>query len=424
MRAQELERDLPPTVPVTDHDRVEAEAILRTPDLLERIAADLTTLGWLGEEASKRLLYLTATSRLLCAPMWAVYRATAGGAPWQSLGIIAALMPPESCVVFHRLTESVLRRADRYALMHKLLLIDRAETLRPEGAIALRCLREWGGVGWQQVAHAEGVASVGLLGDVRGPVAVLAAAAGDLDRRCRDGFLTITVDDSSEQTARLLAEQRQRHRVGAATTAEVQAIIRRHHAMQRLLRPGRVVIPFTDRIVFPQTSVRHRDEHAVFLDLIAAAALLHQYQRERDASGAIIASEADVHHAIAVAGHLLGVRPDGLSAAGRQLLQRLFAVGIPAFVLADLGGLIPDWTAYTYRAAAEELVQMGYCTAVGGGQGRARRYTRVAQGVATPTITLLPVGSAQDTMAGTATLRPFDTFCASTKGSTPITAAG
>lgn len=421
LREQEQARDLLPTVPVAAAERAEAETLLRTPDLLERIAADLAALGWQGEDANRRLLYLTATSRLLPTPVWSVYRATAGAAPWRSLGIIAALMPPEACIVFHRLTESVLRRSDRTALMHKLLLIDRAETLRPEGAIALRCLREWGGVGWQQVAQAEGATSVGMIGDVRGPVAVLAAAAGDLDRRCRDGFLTVTVDDSPEQTVRLLADQRLRHRQGEASAAEIQAIIRRHHAMQRLLRPGRVVIPFSDRIAFPMTSVRHRDEHAVFLDLIAASALLHQYQRERDASGAFVAVEADFHHAVGVAGHLLGVSPDGLSAAGRQLLQRLFATGTPSFVLADLGGLIADWTAYTYRAAAEELVAMGYCTAQGGGQGRARRYTRIAQGSATPGIALLPVGSAMDT---TATLRPFDALRGVSKGSTPVTAAG
>lgn len=183
VREREANVDVVPAVPVDAAERAQAETLLRDPALMSRIDQDLATMGWMGEAHSKGLLYLTATSRLLPDPLWSVYRATAGAAPWRSLGIMAALMPPEAVVVFHRITESILRRTDKNALVHKLLLVDRAETLRPEGAIALRCLREWGGVGWQQVAQAEGVASVGMLGDVRGPVAVLAAAAGDLDRR-------------------------------------------------------------------------------------------------------------------------------------------------------------------------------------------------------------------------------------------------
>jgi len=421
VREREAQADALPTVAVTGAERTEAEAMLRDPDLLRRIDADLSAMGWVGESRAKGLLYLTAVSRLLHEPLWSVYRATTGAAPWKSIGIITALIPPEECVVFHRLTESVLRRTDQRALKHRLLLVDRAETLRPEGAIALRCLREWGSIGWQQVAQAEGAGSPGLLGAAKGPVAVLAAAASDLDPRCRDCFLTVRVDDSPEQTARTLADQRRHHGPGGALAVNVPAIIRRHHALQRLLRPATVVIPFAERIAFPMTSVRHRDEQEAFLSLIMASALLHQFQRTRDTDGALLAEEADFHHAVAVAGHLLGSSGDGLSEQARHLVQRLFAAGITEFVLSDLGGLVTDWTYYTYRGCAEELVQMGYCSAVGGGQGRARRYARIAQGSAVVGIALLPVGSGTDRMS---TLRPFETFCGASQGSIPVTVAG
>ena len=426
VRAHERQSDAPPVVAVASDERTIADALLRDPRLLARITADLSTLGWVGEDRAKGLLYLTAVSRLLPDPLWSVYRATAGAAPWRSLGIIASLMPPESFVVFHRLTEAMLRSTDPRAFKNRLLLVDRAETLRPEGAIALRALREWGSIGWKQVARAEGVATggkSGLVGDALGPVAVLAAAAGDLDRRCRDCFLTVTVDETPGQTERVLADQRRHHGPGGNQAMNIQAVIRRHHALQRLLRPATVVIPFAERIAFPMTSLRHRDEQAAFLSLIEASAVLHQFQRERerDATAALIASEADFHHAVAVAGHLLGSSGDGLSEHGRHLMQRLFAMKITDFVLSDLGDLITDWTYYTYRACAEELVQMGYCTAVGGGQGRARRYTLTGRCGGGQGITLLPVGSATDTMH---TLRPFDTFRGASQGSSPITNVG
>lgn len=229
----------------------------------------------------------------------------------------------------------------------------------------------------------------------------------------------MTVDESSEQTKRMLADQRQRHAHSTIAAQQIQTIIRRHHAMQRLLRPASVIIPFSDRIAFPMTSIRHRDEQAAFLTLIAASTLLHQFQRERDISGSLVAVEADFSHALSVAGHLLGMSANGLSEQGRHLLQRLFAAAVTEFVLADVGGLISDWTYYTYRAAAEELVQMGYCTAVGGGQGRARRYTRVARSGVGAGIALLPVGSAIEVAH---TLRPFETFREVSQSSIPITA--
>ncbi len=421
LQAHEAKAGLPPPVAIEDNERAAAEATLRDPALLSSVSTDLAALGWVGENRSKNLLYLTAVSRLLPDPLWSVYRATAGAAPWKSLGILAALMPPEECVVFHRLTETLLKSSDPRALRHRLLLIDQAEALRPEGAVALRCLREWGSIGWQQVAKAEGAGSAGLMGEARGPVAVLAAAGGDLDARCRDCFLTVTVDESPEQTARMLEAQRRQHGQAKLPDVEAQAIIRRHHAIQRMLRPATVVIPFSDRIAFPMTSVRHRDEQAAFLNLISASALLHQFQRQRDAQGAILADELDFQHAVAAAGHLLGQSGDGLSSQSRHLLQRLFATGMTTFTLPDLGGLVPDWTYYTYRACADELVQMGYCTAAGGGQGKKRTYTRAAEASAVPGITLLPAGSSTDKIE---TFRPFVAFCDGSKGVTPVAKVG
>jgi len=395
VQAHEQAEDALPVVILDDEEQADAEALLRRPDLLQLVIDDLTTLGWVGEDQAKGLLYLTAISRLLPEPVWGVYQASTGAAPWRSMGLIAALTPPEGCLVFHRLTEALLRQTDGKSLRHRVLFVDRAEGMRPEAAVALRAMGEWGSVGWQQVLAADGVDGsahrMGLLGEAQGPVAVLAAAAGDLDLRCRDSFLAIPVDESPEQTAAILAAQRQQHGNTGPTPEQVQAIIARHHGMQRLLRPSTVVIPFAERIAFPMTSVRHRREHAFFLGLIEASTLLHQFQRERDADGVLIADEIDFENARTLSAHFLGVSAaGGLSAHGRHLLQRLFATGTTDFTLADLGELVPDWTYYTYRAAAEELVHMGHCTGSGGGRGRKRTYTLTGGDAAADGIRLAP----------------------------------
>lgn len=57
-----------------------AEAMLRAPDLMERVAADIGLLGVAGEEKLGKILYLVAVSRLLEKPLAArVHGPTASG---------------------------------------------------------------------------------------------------------------------------------------------------------------------------------------------------------------------------------------------------------------------------------------------------------------------------------------------------------
>ena len=379
VRAQEEARDRIPTVPISADDRTAGIALLDAPDLLHRVASDLSALGWISEDRAKQVLYLVAISRLLPSPVWAVYQAGHGAAPWQGIGYVAALTPPEARLVFHRLSESVLLHTDRASLRHRLLILDAAETIRPEAAVALRVLHERGGIGWATATAATGGSPAQGLGEARGPVAVLAAAAGPLDPRCRDAFLTVLADASPAQTAASLAMQRSRLLADGTTAATaaslVSDVIARHHAAQRLLERLPVRIPFADRIIFPASRLRHRDEQAWFLGLVAAHALLHQRQRTR-ADGAVVATEADFAAVVACTAGLLGAESAGIAAPARHLLSLLFTHGVTAFTMADLAGLLPDWTRYAFRAALQDLCDFGHVERLDGdrerGQGRGR----------------------------------------------------
>ena len=54
---------------MSDAERQEALALLRSPELMDRIARDLDTLGYVGEESNKKLGYLIAVSRKLPEPL-------------------------------------------------------------------------------------------------------------------------------------------------------------------------------------------------------------------------------------------------------------------------------------------------------------------------------------------------------------------
>lgn len=361
VQEREAARDRGPGVAIADDDRAAAESFLAAPDLLGLVADDLTALGWTGETRTKHLLYLTAISRLLPHPVWAVYHG-AGAAPWAGVDAVATLTPPEEKVAFHRLTSAAIMQADH---RHRLLVIDQAENLRPDAALALRIMRE------------------------RGTVAVLAAAAGPLDPRCRDGFLSVTVDESPEQTERILVEQRHQLGVhGIPATAVIQA---RHHAAQRMLERLPVVIPFADRIVFPANRVRHRDEHRWFLHLIAASALLHQRQRRRE-GGAVVASELDFSIAVNCTAGLIGCEAGGLGLHARRLLGELALREAKPFSIADLAQVLPEWTRWMFRAALQDLMDFGYLDSPRAGRGKLRLFRIGTRSSRVGGISLRPVG--------------------------------
>lgn len=363
-------------------DEALAMGLLTAPDLLAHVEADLTALGWIGEPESKRLLYLSAVSRFLDQPVWSVYQAVAGGAPWHHLSAVAALMPPEQTVVFHRLTESALRQAGTQGLRHRLLLVDRAETLRPEGALALRVLSERGGVALATaqaaMASAQEHGSNAAIGEVRGPVAVLAAAAGPIDPRCRDCFFTVPVDERPEHTKAMIAGQALLAAAGPSSPRLHESIIVRHHALQRCLQPRPVVIPFARRISFPMGSVRHRAEHRLFLGLIQASALLHQYQRATNSDGCIVAEEADFDIAIECVGDRIGVDGPRLSPTAEQVMTSLRQSSDHQLTMPQLAQTLVDATRHALRTALTELVELGLVDAGEGGRGRTRTYRLLA----------------------------------------------
>ena len=232
----------------------EALALLRAPDLVERIAGDLDRLGWVGEPEAKRLAYLAATSRKLADPMWALLVTSPGAGAHPGLDLIAALTPPEEVVHVSRLTDSALYYQDANALRHKLLAIDEAGSLTAEVLLALRVLQTRGALSISHVNRSPipGAARAEVI-EARGPVAVLTAATDGIDAHFRDRCVLIPADESPEQTARVLAAQRRLRADPALATVDGEraSIIRRHHALQRLLLRRSVLVPYAERIEFP-----------------------------------------------------------------------------------------------------------------------------------------------------------------------------
>jgi DNA primase len=86
-------------------------------------------------------------------------------------------------------------------------------------------------------------------------------------------------------------------------------------------------LPWAGRLAFRQDQVRMRRDHAKYLALIAASALLHQYQRQRITHSAgqacVLAAAADVEVANRLMTVALGQTLEDLLPQTRQLLVLL-----------------------------------------------------------------------------------------------------
>jgi hypothetical protein len=90
----------------------------------------------------------------------------------------------------------------------------------------------------------------------------------------------LTINESREQTQAIHRRQRAaRTLTGLLASKQGDAVRSVHRAAQTLLRSLPVVNPFAEQLTFRTESTRLRRDHAKYLTLIDAIALLHQHQR-------------------------------------------------------------------------------------------------------------------------------------------------
>lgn len=284
--------------PMSDAERAEAEAFLRSPGLLERIAADLELVGYVGEPRNKKLAYLIGTSRRLPKPLSAIFRAQSGCGKSFLMECVAELMPPEDVHYFSRLTPQALYYLEPDALTHKLLIVDERDGSE-EAEYPIRTLqtRKVLKLAVPIKDPSSGKIKTAVL-EIHGPIAYMESTTDqsvnpENANRCFELYL----DESAEQTRAIFAAQRRaRSLEGWREDRRKAAVLRVHHNAQRLLQPLKVIIPYVDMIEFPESWLRGRRDHDRFLSLIEGIAFLHQHQREsgdEDGAGFIVASLDD-----------------------------------------------------------------------------------------------------------------------------------
>jgi predicted ArsR family transcriptional regulator len=328
-RAKAAESPVVAPVAMTAAQTQEALSFLRDEHLIERIMADVERVGLVGEPHNALVAYLACVSRKLAAPLAVLIQSTSAAGKSLLMDTVLALVPPEDRVHYSAMTGQSLFYLGETDLKHRILAIAEEEGVR-QAAYALKVLQSQGEL---TIASTGKDPATGMLVTqqyrVEGPVMLfLTTTAIDVDEELVNRCLVLTINESREQTRRILARQRSgRTLAGLVATNESESIRRRHQNAQRLLRPLSVVNPYAEDLTFLDDRTRMRRDHAKYLTLIEAITLLRQHQREiktlRQAGAAIEYIEvtlADIALANRLAHEVLGRSLDELPPQTRRVL--------------------------------------------------------------------------------------------------------
>jgi DNA primase catalytic core len=438
-RARAAERsEVAPPVAMTPEETAAALAFLRDGGLLERIVADFERVGLVGEPSNALVAYLACVSRKLASPLAVLIQSTSAAGKSMLMDSVLALVPDEDRVHYSAMTGQSLFYLGEQDLKHRVLAIAEEEGVR-QAAYALKVLQSQGEL---TIASTGKDPATGLLVTqqyrVEGPVMLfLTTTAIDVDEELVNRCLVLTINESREQTRQIQARQRARRTLsGLMAASESETTQKLHRNAQRLLRPLAVVNPYAEQLTFLDDRTRTRRDHAKYLTLIDAIALLRQHQREikrlerrGQAIEYVEVTLDDIARANALAHEVLGRSLDELPPQTRRVLGIIEAlveekVRQQALVRADVRFTRRELRARcgmsdtAVRIHLERLVAMEYVRTATGRNGQRFEYELLFDG---------DLGAAAPQMIGlidvTALRGAVDTT-ATSQGEAPDLAAG
>ena len=359
-------------VRLSEAERAEALAWLTAPDLVGRLRAAFHKAGIIGEENNTLLAYLAGVSRLLERPLAIIVQSASAAGKTTLMDAVLAFFPEEERIKYSAMTGQSLYYLGETNLKHKILAIVE-EAGAEKASYALKLLQSEGEL---TIASTGKDPTTGRMETqvyrVEGPVMImLTTTAIDLDEELQNRCLTLSVDESPEQTAKIHTLQRERRTLaGLVAKAERTELLRVLRNAQRLLTAVEVLNPYAPALTFPSGRTRNRRDHEKYLTLIDSIALLHQHQRplvRHEMGGRTLeyvpVTLDDIALANELAPEVLGRSLDELPPQTRRLLGHIRSLvkakGEAAFSRRELREAC-GWSLTQVRAHLERLIELEY----------------------------------------------------------------
>lgn len=316
-------------ITVTEQEEKSVESVgnitefLQQKNLLKSLNQLIEKSGIIGEENSRMLLFLIIISYLNKNPLHALVQGSSGSGKTHIISRIADLMPQEDVLRFTRITESSLYNWGEFDLHGKIIIIEDLDGLKED---ALYALREFIS---NQVLRSS-VTIKDKKGNnksshkiVKGQFSSLSATTkGETYEDNMSRSFLLAVDESKEQTQRIIQYQNRRN-AGEVSSDEQQKAINFVQKLVRNLKYYEVINPYATKLNLPEKVHKIRRLNEMYQAVIKQVTFLNQYQRKLTKDNQLITEIEDIEQATEVLFESIVLKVDELDGSLRQFFERL-----------------------------------------------------------------------------------------------------
>lgn len=296
---------------------------LKKKNVLKRLNEQIGKAGIVGEENSRLLLFLIIISYMNKSPIHAIIQGSSGSGKTLIISKIADLMPQEDVLRFTRITESSLYNWGEFDLFRKIIIIEDLDGLKEDALYALREL-----ISNQFLSSSVSIKdkkgnNKSAKKEVKGQFSSLSATTkGETYEDNMSRSFLIAVDESKEQTQRIIQYQNQRN-AGEIDKEEQEKAIGYMQEIVRNLKYYEVINPYATKLQLPEKVHKIRRLNEMYQAVIKQVTFLNQYQRKLTEQGKLITEIEDIEQATEILFESIVLKVDELDGSLRQFFERL-----------------------------------------------------------------------------------------------------
>ena len=296
---------------------------LKQKDLLNELNKLIEQSGIIGEENSRLLLYIIASSYKTKHPLHAIVQGSSGSGKTHLISKIADLMPIEDVFRFTRITESSLYNWGEFDLVHKVIVIEDLDGLKEEALYPLREL-----ISNQRVSSSTSVKDKkgnikSTNKEVKGIFSSLSATTkGETYEDNMSRSFLIAVDESTEQSKRIIQYQNKKY-AGEIDPKQQEKAKHQLQQITRALKEYDVVNQYATQLELPEEVDKIRRLNEMFQSIIKQITIINQYQRKTTNDGRLITQIEDLEQATEVLFESIILKVDELDGSLRQFFEQL-----------------------------------------------------------------------------------------------------
>ena len=295
---------------------------LQKDNLLQELNKLIEQSGIVGEQNSRLLLFIIASSYKTKSPLHAIVQGSSGSGKTHLISKIADIIPQEDVLRFTRITESSLYNWGEYELVNKLLIIEDLDGLKEEAMFAMREL-----ISNQRLSSSVSIKDKkgnikSTKKEVKGVFSSLSATTkGEIYEDNMSRSFLLAVDESQDQTDKIINYQNKRI-AGEINEKDQERAKELLQKIIRALKVEEVQNPYATQIQLPENVHKKRRLNEMFQSIIKQITIINQYQR-RTQNNRIITEIIDIENAVEILFESIILKIDELDGSLRQFFEKL-----------------------------------------------------------------------------------------------------